>query len=80
MAEVATNKYEELFNTIKELHGLSDIWIKTLKLLETSYDIPDEALTLICIYFSLLDDGNTCISLDPYKLKAKWQDNWLSVS
>lgn len=67
--------YEELFYKIKEYHGISDIWIKTLQLLE-SYGFSDHALAVICIYFSLLDDGNTCISLDPCKLWKKWGEKW----
>ena len=67
--------YEELFYKIKEYHGISDIWIKTLNLLE-EYGFSEKALVVICIYFSLLDDGNTCISLDPCKLRKKWGDKW----
>ena len=79
MAESSIKKYEELFNKIKELHGISDIWIKTLQFLETSYGFQDEALAVICIYFALLEDGNTCISLDPDKLMGKWQEKWLGL-
>ena len=67
--------YEDLFYKIKEYHGIEDIWIKTLQLLE-SYGFSDHALAVICIYFSLLDDGNTCISLDPCKLRKKWGEKW----
>lgn len=67
--------YENIFYKIKEYHGIADIWIKTLQLLE-SYGFSDHALAVICIYFSLLDDGNTCISLDPCKLRKKWGEKW----
>ena len=80
MAEEAIKKYEELFNKIKELHGISDIWLKTLQLLEkierNKNLFSDESLTVICIYFSLLDDGNTCISLNHDILKSKWERKW----
>lgn len=78
MAEITTKRYEDLFKKTYEQHGISEIWIKELKLLENYY-VSDEALAVICIYFSLLDDGNTCISLDTERLTAKWNQKWKAL-
>lgn len=67
--------YKEFYNSIHALGGISALWGKTLDMINDLYKgvISDDALKVICIYFSLIDDGNTCICLDEATLKAKWK-------
>ena len=68
--------YKELYETLANNNGISRIWIKVLEMLDCDYDYSDSSLQLICLYFSFLDDGNTCISLNSDKLWEKWEKKW----
>lgn len=74
---MSESNYEKLAKQLNELHGLSPIWKKVVEMLKTS--LSDEECCLLLIYFSLLDDGNTCICLDSTSEKfveKKWQKKW----
>lgn len=69
--------YKDFFNQLYKLNAISSIWEKILDMLrEMEKKISDQALDIFCIYFSLLDDGNTCIALNKEKLLAKWMKKW----
>ena len=53
---------------------LHEVYIKVLDLIDTTIDIePKEKYEeLYLIYFSLISDGNICMSLDKDILKDKW--------
>jgi len=75
--------YKKLFDCIYENKGISGIWKKVLEMLADnklgSIEFSDSALQVLCIYFSLLDDGNTCICLDkdsPTCFYEKWSKKW----
>lgn len=69
--------YKDFFNQLYKLNAISSIWEKILDMLrEMEKNISDQALDIFCIYFSLLDDGNTCIALNKEKLLAKWMKKW----
>lgn len=69
--------FTEFYEKILGLHGISPLWEKVLLMFKKLQgDMSDEALCVLCIYFSLLDDGNTCISLDSEKLLEKWLEKW----
>ena len=75
-----TSTKEQINDFFKKLHSMgciTRVWekvLETLCLLEKN--ISFEALAIFCIYFSQLDDGNTCIPLDAKKLTEKWQKKW----
>ena len=68
------NDYLAVFNSLKENRAISDVWKYVLIMLKNKYDASDDLLKLFCLFFSLIDDGNICISLDAKKLKKKWND------
>ena len=63
--------YRKLFDLIRDNRGISDIWGKVLGMLHEDLGYPDRVLILLCLYFSLTDDGNICIPLDPRVLKLE---------
>ena len=71
---------DEFYEKIGNAGGISRIWKKMLDMLKNVQPgISDAALALFCIYFSLLDDGNTCIPLDPEKLSRLWEKKWKGI-
>lgn len=63
--------YKAIYSQIKEQNGgIQPIWYKVLEMIQDFNKIDEyhPSLKLFCIYFSLLDDGNICICLDPDKL------------
>lgn len=80
MAEFDEKKttYKDFYNKINEQNGINAIWEKMLELIKSScsLDDDDDVLKFFCIYFSLLDDGNTCICLDEAILYDKWITKW----
>lgn len=68
---------EQFFNLIKEQKGISEIWLRILKMIQSMDKNLDEAgLKLFCIYFSLVDDGNICIPLEENQLFKDWKKKW----
>lgn len=68
---------DEFFALLNEMHGISAIREKLLKLLASMQkDMSEETQKLIYIYFSLLDDGNTRIALNKDLLLKKWETKW----
>ena len=69
-----------LFEEIRRENGISLIWIKILEicsaLSEEKADGKEDVLKLLCIYFSLLDEGNICIPLDENLLYEQWKTKW----
>ena len=75
----ATEKTEltNFFLKLSDMHCISPVWEKVLDvLIQLEADISFEALAVISIYFSQLDDGNICIPLSQGKLIDKWQKKW----
>ena len=64
--------YMKIFDELKEMDVIDDVWQYVLNLLEEKYGVSDDFLGLMCIFFSLIDDGNICISLDAQQLEHKW--------
>ena len=70
-------KTKNFFNKLAEMSCITPVWEKVLDvLLGLQPDISFEALAILCIYFSQLDDGNICIPLTQGKLTDKWQKKW----
>ncbi len=71
------NKITDFFNKLSDMNCITPVWQKVLDvLIDLQPDISFEALALLCIYFSQLDDGNICIPLAPDELTAKWLEKW----
>lgn len=76
--------YQDFHGIIFELGGVPEICIKMLDMIREmafSSRAPlsfeeTSALKVLCIYFSLIDDGNTCIALDSESLSKKWRQKW----
>ena len=71
--------YKAIYSQIKEQNGgIQPIWYKVLEMIQDFNKIDEyhPSLKLFCIYFSLLDDGNICICLDPDKLLKRWMSKW----
>ncbi len=62
----------DVFNKLKENNLISDYWKYVLVMLGNQYAISEKLMKLFCLFFSLIDDGNICISLDAKILKEKW--------
>lgn len=72
-----TETLEEFFDSLREMRGTQPLDLKLVKLLaELQPALSLEAQKVLLVYFSLLSDGNTCISLNPRKLLAKWTFKW----
>ncbi len=72
-----TGTLEEFFDTLCEMRGTQPLDWKLVKLLvELQPKLSLEAQKVLLVYFSLLSDGNTCVSLEPWKLRNKWASKW----
>ena len=68
------------YDVLRDLSGIAPIYSKIHNLLCTmQHNLSDSAQKVLYIYFSLLDDGNTRIALDPAKALAKWMNKWNSL-
>ena len=69
--------YIEFYNLLEKNNFLSPIWGDVSKMVYGelgSIDNKDEILKLFLIYFSLINDGNTCMSLSKNIIDMKWQN------
>lgn len=79
MAEDIKNiTIDNFFDIIQNQNGIAPLWKKVINMLSKMGSIPEDSacLKVLCIYFSLLDDGNTCIVLDSEQLLNKWMEKW----
>ena len=74
----------DFFELLLKNKFISNIWRYVLEMIDQniSDDLLDkqQLINLFTIYFSLIDDGNTTISLDEKVLKSKWQKKIEAVS
>ncbi|MBP3316252.1 MAG: AAA family ATPase [Alphaproteobacteria bacterium] len=68
------NGFKEIFNELKAAKAISNAWEYVLIMLAQEYHVSDDIMKLFCVFFSLIDDGNICISLDENELKRKWHE------
>ncbi len=72
-----TETLEEFFDSLREMRGTQPLDLKLVKLLtELQPKLSLDAQKVLLVYFSLLSDGNTCVSLNPRNLLAKWAFKW----
>lgn len=79
MATEMGKSLEDFFDVLREMRGAQPLDLKLVKALDEIQCEPklsEEAKKVLLVYFSLLRDGNTCISLDPKKLLEKWSVKW----
>lgn len=68
---------EEFFDSLREMRGTQPLDLKLVKLLlELQPGLSLDAQKVLLVYFSLLNDGNTCVSLNPRNLLLKWAVKW----
>lgn len=67
----------EFFEILHKLNGFSVVDEEICGMLEHFQPgISDDALVVFAIYFSLVADGNVCMTLNPKKLDSKWANKW----
>lgn len=67
----------EFFETLREMRGSQPLDLKLVNVLdEVQGELSEDAKKVLLVYFSLLRDGNTCISLRPERLLEKWAVKW----
>ena len=69
--------YLEFGKLLNKYQFITPIWLHVTKMIdENSSDIHarDEVLKLFLMYFSLIEDGNTCMPLDKNRLLIKWNN------
>ena len=77
MKENYTLTKENFFDVLYNFGGIEKNWknvFSALKCLQKNISLETECV--FYIYFSLLDDGNICISLEKDSLCAKWLKKW----
>jgi len=74
---LATESLDEFIDALIEMHGLNPLNRYLLNLLfEIKKDIPLQTKKFLALCLSLLDDGNTRISLDAVQFTAMWAKKW----
>ena len=74
---LATESLDEFIDALIEMHGLNPLNRYLLNLLfEIKKDIPLQTKKFLALCLSLLDDGNTRISLDKAQFTAVWTKKW----
>lgn len=67
--------FKDFYNLLFKFKLINPIWDYILEIIDNEIkdkENKDEYLIIFTIYFSLIDEGNICISLDEKKLKQKW--------
>ena len=67
--------FDTFFREMRECRLVSETWKNPLRLLSSEIDGEDgadDAMKLFLLYFSLIDEGNTYMVLDPCALREKW--------
>ena len=74
---LATESLDEFIDALIEMHGLNPLNRYLLNLLfEIKKDIPLQTKKFLALCLSLLDDGNTRISLDDAQFTTMWTKKW----
>jgi len=68
------NDYKSFYNFLLKNRLITPVWGYILQMIEDELKIieKDKYLIIFSIYFSLIGDGNICISLEKEQLIAKW--------
>ena len=68
-------EYLKFYDALLSNRLITPIWKEVLKIIENELENnenKDDYLILFCIMFSLMNDGNICMSLNKQKLLEKW--------
>ena len=67
-------KYQDYYKFLENNRLLTSVWMDVAKLIDEVLSVEniDEVMILLLIYFSLIIDGNTCMSLNKKTLLDKW--------
>lgn len=70
---------KDFFFLLRDMRGASPLNEKLVEFLENLKSVDSSSVNaqkVLHIFFSLTNDGNTCISLNPETLLAKWKVKW----
>lgn len=80
MLEKLNGSAKDFFSLLCDMHGASPLNEKLVQLLvglhQGKKGYSANAQKVLHIFFSLTNDGNTCISLNPKSLLVKWKTKW----
>ena len=80
MLEKVNGSAKDFFSLLCDMRGASPLNEKLVQLLVDLHQgkkgYSANAQKVLHIFFSLTNDGNTCISLNPKNLLAKWKTKW----
>ena len=80
MFEKLNGSAKDFFSLLCDMRGTSPLNEKLVQLLVDLHQgkkgYTANAQKILHIFFSLTNDGNTCISLNPQSLLAKWKTKW----
>ncbi len=77
MSEIRADKF---FEQLRKLNGISPIYHEIVEVLSRIQGgMSEDVKVVLYVYFSLLDDGNTRISMDCDKLTGKFINKWGSL-
>lgn len=80
MLEKLNGSVNDFFSLLCDMRGASLLNQKLVQLLvdfrQDKKKYSANAQKVLHIFFSLANDGNTCVSLDPTTLLAKWKTKW----
>ena len=72
---------DTFFDKLKEMHGIAELNRHLLyMLLEMQSGLTDSVQKFLCLCFSLWDDGNTRIPLEPTLFTEMWNKKWDSLT
>lgn len=83
--ETIDGTLESFFGVLHSIRGTAPLNLKLVKMLaDMQKESPNgndselslDAQKVLLVYFSLLNDGNTCISMYPNMLLEKWKEKW----
>ena len=80
MLKKLNGSVQDFFNLLCDMRGASSLNEKLVQLLADMHlddrGYSADAQKVLHIFFSLVNDGNTCISLNPESLLDKWKTKW----
>lgn len=82
MSEWIQESLEDFYDGLAEVRGVRPLNLRLVKMLaelqakNSDKQLSASAQKVLLVYFTLIADGNTCISLNAEKLCAKWAEKW----
>ncbi len=83
--ETINGTLESFFGVLRSIRGTAPLNLKLVKMLAAmqkeslngnNSELSLDAQKVLLVYFSLLNDGNTCVSMNSKTLLEKWKEKW----